>query len=67
MLRSSLMGGYNVTEDKIPLVSTVRSVDAAWNMYIGGVIQIREKNSGEVQFRMGDETTWTTAGFKETN
>lgn len=52
-------------EDEMPLVSYVRTVDAAWNLYIGGAIQVRETNAGEVQYRMGDETEWTTAGFKE--
>lgn len=52
-------------EDTIPLVTSVRTVDTAWNLYIGGAIQVREKNNGEVQFRMGGDTEWTTAGFKE--
>lgn len=56
-----------MTEDTIPLVTSVRTVDTAWNLYIGGAIQVREKNNGEIQFRMGDETKWTTAGFKEAN
>lgn len=61
------MGGYNVIEDTIPLVTSVRTVDTAWSIYVGGVIQIREKNTGEIQYRMGGETEWTHAGFKEAN
>lgn len=54
-------------EDEMPLVNYVRTVDAAWNLYIGGAIQVREKNTGEIQYRMGGETEWTHAGFKEVN
>lgn len=67
LLESRDMGGYNMIEDEIPLVSYVRSVDTVWNLYIGGAIQVRETNAGEIQYRMGDEIDWTTAGFKEAN
>lgn len=56
---------YNVADDKIPLVTTASaSKDAVWSVYIGGSIQVRETNSGAIEYRMGDDTKWTFAGMK---
>jgi hypothetical protein len=57
--------GYNVANDEIPLVTYARTADTAWNLYIGGTVQVRETNAGLVQVRTGDETDWTTVGTKE--
>lgn len=53
-----------MADDTIPLVSHVRTVDTAWNVYIGGSIQVRETNAGLIQIRTEDTTTWTTVGTK---
>ena len=55
---------YNVADDQIPLVTSVRSAESAWNLYIGGSIQVRETNAGLIQIRTGDETEWTTVTTK---
>lgn len=58
---------YNVAEDRIPLVTTAsQSATAVWSVYIGGSIQVRENNTGAIEYRMGDETDWTFAGMKAT-
>lgn len=56
---------YNVVEDQIPLVSYARTKESVWNVYIGGVIQVRETNAGLVQIRVGDSTAWETVSTKE--
>ena len=56
---------YNVVEDQIPLVSYARTRESVWNVYIGGVIQVRETNAGLVQIRVGDSTVWETVSTKE--
>jgi hypothetical protein len=56
---------YNVADDKIPLVTAAsQSTAAVWSVYIGGSIQVRETNAGEIQYRMGEDTKWTFAGMK---
>lgn len=56
---------YNVVEDQIPLVSYARTKESVWNVYIGGVIQVRETNAGLIQVRVGDNITWITVSTKE--
>lgn len=56
-----------MNDETPPLVTAVRTVDTAWNLYIGSAIQVRETNSGRIEYRMGDETEWTLAGYKEVN
>jgi hypothetical protein len=55
---------YNVAEDTIPLVTYVSSKESAWNVYIGGSVQVRETNAGLVQVRTDDATEWTTVGTR---
>ena len=54
-----------MAEDQIPLVTYARTKDTAWNLYIGGTVQVRETNAGIVQVRTGTDTEWTTVGTKE--
>lgn len=54
-----------MSEDQIPLVSYARTKESVWNVYIGGVIQVRETNAGLVQIRVGDDTAWETVSTKE--
>lgn len=56
---------YNVAEDQIPLVTYVNSKESAWNVYLGGSIQVRERNNGAIEYRMSEDTEWTFAGMKE--
>lgn len=55
---------YNVIDDQIPLVTYAATKDTVWNLYIGGSIQVRELNSGTIEYRMADDTEWTFAGLK---
>lgn len=48
-----------------PLASFVNTKDTAWNFYLGGVIQVRETNSGLVQYRTADNIEWTTVTTRE--
>ena len=57
--------GYNVAQDQIPLVTYARTRDTAWNVYIGGSVQVRETNAGLIQVRTADQTDWQTVGARE--
>lgn len=57
---------YNVAEDTLPLVTSARTPDSVWNVYIGGSIQVRETNSGLIQVRTTQtDDEWLTVGTKE--